>query len=354
MTPKVAAPVEVLRRFAPGTPIRDAVELIVRQGTGALVVVGWDDRVESTCSGGFLLEGAPFTAQRIAELAKMDGGIVLDDENGTILRANVHFIPDPGMFTDETGTRFRTADRLARQTGRPILAVSEEGLSAAVVFTETTRFVLQDPTSLLAEANQRLQALERLRRQLDDAVDRLTRYEVDDIVTSRNAIMVIQRAALILRLLDDVETTAVELGDEAPLIRIQAADLVEGVAELADLVNFDYQPRKPRRGTSVFRKLDAMPTEDLYHSSRIATALGFPALDHEVRPRGARALSDVPRLPEGIRNSLISRFGDYQKLRQASVQELSRVNGVGRTRAGQIRTYLDRLDSVGTPSEFAD
>ena len=346
MTPKTSAPLEILSKFAPGTPIRGAAELIFQQSTGALIVVGTSDHLARLCSGGFHLKDAQFTAQKIAELAKMDGGIVVDDAQGTIARANVHFIPDPTLPTEQTGTRFRTADRLAQETGLPVLAVSEEGRSVAVVFTGTERFVLEAPAALFAEANHRLQSLERLRRQLDEAVERLTRYEIEDVVTIRDVVKVIQRAALILRLMDDLELIAVELGDEAPLIRLQAADLAEGVAGLIDLVNVDYQGRKPRRGSTVIPKLDALENADLYHSTRVASALGLPALDQEVEPRGARTLGVVPRLPDSVRDALIKRFGTYKRLQAATVAELDDVDGVGPTRARRIRRYLDHLDSA--------
>jgi len=346
MTPRTQPPFELLRKFAPGTPLRDAAELIFRQGTGALIIVGSGDRVDRLCSGGFALDGARFTAQRLAELAKMDGGIVVDDRAGMILRANVHFIPDSRLPTEETGTRWRTADRLSQETKLPVLAVSEEGRSVAVVFTGTDRFVLQAPTALFAEANQRLQSLERLRRQLDDSVVRLTRYEIEDVVTMRDVVNVIQRAALILRLMDDLELIAVELGDEAPLIRLQAADLAEGVAVLIDLVNMDYQSRKPRRGTTVIPKLDALETADLYHSTRVAAAVGLGPLDHGVHPRGARTLGLVPRLPDSVRDALVKRFGTYQRLQDATVEELDEVEGVGPARARRIRRYLDHLDGA--------
>ena len=208
-------PLEVLRRFAPGTVLREAARLIFNQGTGALIVIGPEDEVDALSTGGFRLRDVPVTAPRIAELAKMDGGIVIDDEHNTIERANVHFIPDPNIPTRETGTRFRTAERIALQTGLSVLAVSEEGRNVAVLFAGPSRLVLQAPMTLLAVANQRLQSLERLRRRLDEAVVRLNQYEEDEIVTMRDAVMVIQRAMLVLRHVDDLEQLAVELGEDA-------------------------------------------------------------------------------------------------------------------------------------------
>ncbi|MEN8235324.1 MAG: DNA integrity scanning diadenylate cyclase DisA [Actinomycetota bacterium] len=342
-------PVDVLRRFAPGSTLRDAAELIFRQRTGVLLVLGSSSQIDDLCTGGFRLSDVPVTAQRIAELAKMDGGIVVDDSVNTITRANVHFIPDPRIPTDETGTRFRTADRLGSQTGLPVLAVSEEGRDLAVLYVGDQKFVLQSPTALFAEANQRLQSLERLRRRLDAAVERLSLYEVDDIVTMRDAVKVIQRAALVLRHVDELELIAIELGDEAPLVRLQASDVAEGVVDLVDLVNADYQSRKPRRGSTVVKRLDEISIEDLYHTARVGEALGLVPLDPEVSPRGVRALAAVPRIPNSVRDRLQKRFGTYRRLLTATVEELDEVEGVGPRRAARIRAYLDQGNGVLTP-----
>jgi len=340
--------------LAPGTKLRNAVDLIIRQGTGALVILGDGATVEAMCSGGFFLDNAEFTAQRLAELSKMDGGIVLDDDTEFIVRANVHFIPDPTLFTDETGTRFRTAERLSQQTNRPILAISEEGRSIAVVYWKGERRELRLPQLLEAEANQRLISLERLRRRLQEAEDRLTRSEVDDVVIVRDVSLLLLRAALVRRLHADVERTVIELGGEGKLISLQAADLIEGVEDLADTVYQDYSKRRARNGKSVFERLETVPTEDLYVASRVAAALGMDALDGSVRPRGIRALSRVPRLPDSVKDALISHFKDFQRMVHAEVSALGQVEGVGAARAEQLRSYFDRLLEVGTSWHFEE
>lgn len=314
-----------------------------------LMVLGASAHIEDLCTGGFRFVDVPVTAQRIAELAKMDGGIVIDDATKTIARANVHFIPDPRIPTDETGTRFRTADRLGSQTGLPVLAVSEEGRDLAVLYVGDQRFVLQSPTALFEEANRRLQSLERLRGRLDDAAERLSLYEVDDIATMRDAVKVIQRAALVLRHVEELELVAVELGDEAPLVRLQATDVAAGVPELVDLVNADYQARKPRRGTSVVARLDEIATEDLYHTAKVGEVLGLLPLDGEASPRGLRALAAVPRIPDSVRHRIQKRFNTYQRLRSATTEELDQIDGVGPARASRIRAYLDQGNGTLAP-----
>lgn len=322
------------------------------QGTGALVLIGTGPKVDAVTAGGFALEDAEFTAQRLAELAKMDGGIVVDADAGHILAANVHFIPDPKIRTAETGTRFRTAERLAKQTGAAVLAVSEEGHLRAVVFSGEVRFTLQSITELLAEANQRLQSLERIRHQFNEAVARLDRYETDGVVSVRDVVGVIQRAAVIRRIGRDLDTISAEIGDEADLLALQAEDFEYGAAEIADLVNSDYQSRKPRKGSSVFRKLDQLDNDELYSAESIAAELGLGALDEPATPRGIRALASVPRLPESVRDAILRRFGSYDQLMSASAERLAEVDGVGRARAATVRNYLARRGTALSPLDL--
>jgi diadenylate cyclase len=335
---------DVLGRFAPGTPLRIAVELIHAQGTGALIVIGSGPKLEELSSGGFHLATA-FTAQRLAELAKMDGGIVVDDEKSLITRANVQFIPDPSIETNETGTRFRTAERMALQTGSDVLAVSEESWRTAVVYRDGQRYELARPSDLLASANNSLNSLERLRRRLQSAEDRLTRAEVDDVVSSRDVLLVLARATLVKRMYSEIERTLIALGGEAELITIQATDLVEGVDELGENVFADYRKRKGKR--SVFDRLSVIPTDELHDLSGLAVALGFSEEDEGMEPRGLRALSRVPRLPESVRKSLVSHFRGFQRLLHAGVSDLEKVEGVGRSRAQQLRRFFDRMIELG-------
>ncbi len=332
---------EIERLVAPGTRLREALDLVLQQDSGALVVLGDRSEVEQICSGGFDLDGAVFTPQRLAELAKMDGAIVVDGDARYLLKANVHLIPDPSISTDETGTRHRTAERVARQTGLPVMSVSE-GRGNATVFHGVNKYELQSPTSLLAHANQSIQSLERFRRRFDDAIEQLTRAEVDDVVTIRDVVTPLQRAALVVRLGVDLERVAVELGREGDLIRLQLADLTEGIATAADLIYNDYSRRRARRVGQLDR-LDGLPTDSLYDISKVGASLGLGNLDSDARPQGFRILDRIPRLPDSVKESLVDHFGGFQKLIHASVSELDQVDGVGSTRAHHLRHYFDQL-----------
>jgi diadenylate cyclase len=148
-------------------------------------------------------------------------------------------------------------------------------------------------------------------------------------------------------LASELDPLTAELGDQAPVISLQAADLVEDVDDVADLVNIDYQKRKPRRGTSVYSKLERLGRDELFDAAAVAGALGFVPIDANVQPRGARVLAGVPRLPEPVVDEILRKYGTYAKLRTVSVESLDSVDGVGPMRAQTIRAYLDRLEEVG-------
>lgn len=345
---------QTIERLAPGTPIRRALGRIIQERNGALVVLGDGPEVEQICSGGFELSHSEFSPARLAELAKMDGAIILDDSWGAILRANVHLLPDPSIATSETGARHRTAERVAAQTGKPVVAVSEDR-RIATLFLNTRRQELQDPTDLIRYLNQSLATLERLRRRLDEAEERLTPLEVSDMATYRPVVAVIQRAELVMRIGASINEEIIGLGGVGGLTQIQLTDLLQGVQELRDLVVRDYV-RPLRKGTFERRvaRLDAVPTGEIHDPEMVAAALGFEHLDERAEPLGLRVLDQVPRLPDSIREGVARHFRSFQKMLSASETKLAAVPGVGKTRAKELRRVLDRLRGSSRVWEHED
>jgi diadenylate cyclase len=334
---------ETLERLAPGTPMRRALERIIQQGKGGLIVLGNGSSVAAASSGGFSLNGAIFSPARLAELSKMDGGIVLDDSWSTIMEAAVHFIPDGSIPTDETGARHRTAERMAAQTGKPVVAVSE-GRKVATLFYGGQKVELASPMEVTAHVNQELQSLDRLRSRLDDSEIKLTRLEVADMATFRSAVTVLQRGELVERLGRVVEARTLTLGEEGRIVYLQLHDLLRGVEFTKRTVLRDYV--KPLRSTTVKRSLErltAISSTDLEDPSKVGKEMGFPDLDDPADPRGYRLLSQVGRLPDSVRDDIVRHFGSVSRLLNAGEDEMLRVEGVGETRAGQLRAFFDRL-----------
>jgi diadenylate cyclase len=236
---------------------------------------------------------------------------------------------------------------VARQTGRPVVAVSEDR-RVATLFLGGDKHELESPATLTAAVNQELLTLERFRRRLDEAEERLTREELADLMTFRAVVQVVQRAELVRRIGEDIEKDAVGLGGEGGLISLQLADLLYGTHDLRNLVVRDYvRPVTAKRLAEALEELEALPTADLSDPDAVAAALGFDHPDSHTRPLGVRLLSQVPRLPTAVRDEIVKHFTDFQKMLRASVDELDEVSGVGRARASQLRRLFDRmLDTI--------
>jgi diadenylate cyclase len=347
---------DALARVAPGTPLRDGLDRIVRAKMGALVVVGDGPDVLAICTGGFLLD-APFSPQRLSELAKMDGAIILSSDLTRIARANVHLVPDSSVPTSETGTRHRTAERVARSLGVPVISVSED-MAVIALYVGTSRQQLQEVSRLLDRANQALQTLERYQARLGDALANLTALEVEDLVTLRDVASVLQRAEMVHRLTAEIEMMIAELGVDARLLRLQLDELLGDLDEEIDLTVKDYLPGGTRKGVdNVLAELTRLSREDTLDLRHAAASLGLPGggadLDQGLTPRGERLLSRVPRLPASIAEKVADHFGDLNKILRATVADLAEVEGVGATRARAIKDSLARLTESTILDQYA-
>lgn len=335
-----------LAAIAPGTSLRDGLERILRGRTGALIVLGQDRLVESISTGGFTLN-VPFTATALRELAKMDGGIVLDREATSIYRANVHLMPDHTIPSEETGTRHRTADRVAKQTGFPVISVSQS-MRIIAVYVGEIRYVLEDSGQILGRANQALATLERYKQRLDEVSSTLSALEVEDLVTVRDVAVVAQRLEMVSRIAREIEDYVLELGTDGRLLALQLEELVTGVDAERELVVRDYQSGRRRNASPerILASLEALSPADLVDISVVAKALGLGQSEHldgAVTPRGYRLLARVPRLPTSVIDRLIEEFDTLQKLLSASIEDLQVVDGVGELRARSVREGLSRL-----------
>jgi len=351
-----------LALVAPGQPLRDGLERVLLANRGALIVVGDHADVLSICTGGFLLD-AEFTPQRLSELAKLDGAIIVSADAARIARANVHLMPNPSIPTSETGTRHRTAERMARSIDVPVISVSAS-MGVVTVYRGDNKHVLQSATRLHERTGQALQTLERFRQRLDVAVGALSALELEDTVTLRNVTAVLQPAELAVRIGDEIDRELVELGADARLLRLQLEELLDGVVPVRRLVVRDYMRAGPaaapdpeatttQRPSSrpglerALQTLGRLTTEELLDARRVASALGLPPgqldLDTAMEPRGYRLLHRLPRFPDAVIEGVVERFSGLQRIMRASVRELEEVAGVGEARARSLKDGLARL-----------
>ncbi len=341
-----------LQEVAPGTALRDGLERILRGRTGGLVVLGYDKSVEQASGGGFVLD-VEFSATRLRELAKMDGAVIIDPSTNRIVRAAVQLLPDPSIPTEETGTRHRTADRIAKQTGLPVISVSKS-MNIIALYVGSRRYVLEDASAILARANQGIATLERYRHRLDQVSSSLSALEIEDLVTVRDVAVYAQRLEMLRRIRKEIDSYVIELGTDGRLIALQMEELVAGVNNARTLLVRDYvKPEKGKKKSAhelVLAALDALSSEDLLDLPTVAKALGLgatiDALDNAISARGYRLMDRIPRVPEVIVDRLVAHFQTLQPLLVATTEDLQQVEGVGETRARSIRDGLSRLSEA--------
>jgi diadenylate cyclase len=338
---------DALVRVAPGTELRDGLDRVLRGHTGALVVIGFDEAVESICSGGFRIE-VEFTGPRLRELAKMDGAVVLDTPGNRIMRAGVQLLPDSSISTSETGTRHRTAERVAKQTGYPVISVSQS-MNMVAIYAGGQRHVIEDTEELASRAKQALATLERYRSRLDEVSGTLSALEVEDLVTVRDIAQVAQRQEMVVRIAVEIDRLLLELGTDGRLLQLQYAELVQGVDANRHLLVKDYLRGAggPDQVQAVLANLKRINAKDLVNLENIASVLGLAdgqdGLDKPVSPRGYRLINRIPRIPDVVAERLVERFGTLQRLLAASMDDLTSVDGVGENRARAIREGLSRI-----------
>lgn len=340
----------VLTLLAPGTELRDGLERIVRGRTGALIVLGSNRTIDSISSGGFELN-VDFSSTRLRELAKMDGGIVVSADLSRIVRAATQFTPDPSVITRESGTRHRTAERVARQTGQPVVSVSAS-MSIIALYMGDQRVVLDEVSTIQSRANQALQTLERYKARLDEVAGTLSALEIEDLVTVRDVAAVAQRLEMVHRIHEEIGHYVVTLGSEGRLVDLQLSELTAGLGNDRELLVRDYAPyHTPDEGTEaideVLGRMARLTSADLLDLLTVAQAMGFASgadtLEQRVSPWGYRLLSQIPRLPANIVDRVVLHFDGLQALLAASTEDLHEIEGVGDARAAAIREGLSRM-----------
>lgn len=342
------AVVEALRQISPGSALREGLDRVLQARMGALIILGDSHEVLSICSGGFLVD-AEYSPQKLYELAKMDGAIVLSEDGSRIARANVHLVPDAMVPTSETGTRHRTAERVARSVDVSVFAVSEE-LSVITVYRWASKSVIAPTPVLLSRANQGLATLERYRDRLSTVMSTLDSLEMRNQVTFRDVIVAIQRSEMVRRIDDEIEGYLIELGDQGRLISLQLEELCYGVESDYDNVIEDYLgPCSFGDLEKIRTYLASLETDELLDSSIVGLglkALASPpplARRHDdgtyeavqvilgtwMEPQGFRMLGKVARMPEDVKNTIINHFGSLFPVVEASESDISSLNGVG-------------------------
>ncbi len=339
---------DILKLIAPGTTLREGLDNILKAKTGALIVVAEKEDVEEILDGGFCLN-QDFTPAIIYELSKMDGAIVVSRDLKKILMANVQLVPDHSIKTLETGTRHRTAERVAKQTNELVICISQRR-GIITVFKGDFRYVINETSAVVTRANQTLSALEKYKVVFDHMLDILSEHEFDDIVSLDIVANCIYRSEIIMRMEVEVKRNIIELGSEGRLINMQLEEMMSDVESEEEKIIQDYmviKKRSNKTSKTILEEIRKLDKKDLLISEKIIKVLGYDItpniLDENVSPKGYRILSKIPKMPSSVIEKTVATFGSLQGVCAATVEELDEVEGIGEIRAKIVNQSLRRL-----------
>lgn len=337
---------EILKLIAPGTSLREGLENILKAKTGALIIIGDSKEILDIVDGGFNIN-EEYTSSRLYELAKMDGAIVLSEDLKRILIANAQIIPSSDIPTMETGTRHRTAERTAKQTGKLVISISQRR-NIITVFKGNFRYTIEDTSKIISKANQAIQILEKYKKVFDSKLSLLSEYEFNDIVTLDNVINCIQRAEMVNKVVEEVKRRIYELGEDGRLVKMQMEELIGGLENEELLIIKDYMAKNNKKtAEEVLGAIQEKNNGGLIDSVIIARNLGFENFDNfeevAVYPKGYRILNKVPKVPSNIVENLVKYFKSFQHILLAEIDELDKVEGIGSVRAKTIKQSLKRM-----------
>jgi diadenylate cyclase len=333
----------ILKLLAPGTQLREGLENILRAKTGGLLVLGDSEQILKMVDGGFTIN-SDYSPSYVYELAKMDGAIVLSNDLKKILYANAQLIPESNVPTFETGTRHRTADRVAKQIGAIVIAISQRR-NIITVYKGSIKYVLRDSSIILGRANQALQTLEKYVVVLDRVVSNLNILEFQDLATLFDVMTAIQRTEMVMKIVAEIERYICELGNEGRLISMQLNELVKCVEQDGILLIRDYC-QNDMDYNEIYKQIQTMTSEEIINLDYISKSLGYigvPLVDTLISPRGYRMLNKIRRIPANVIENLVKNFKELKGVMEASYEQLDKVEGIGEARARAIKNGLRRL-----------
>jgi diadenylate cyclase len=329
---------EVLQFIAPGTPIREGIDNVLRANTGGLIVVGFNDKVRDIVDGGFQIN-CPFSPSYLYELAKMDGAIILNELGNTILIANAHLAPDSNIQATETGMRHRTAERVARQTKALVIAISQRR-NVITLYQGNFRYALKEIGVILTKANQAIQMLEKYKAVMEQSIVNLSLLELEESVTYNDFLLVLHRFEMVLKIKNELLTYLNELGTEGRLIRLQMNEILTNLEKETALIIKDYSFERTINAWDALNRMQVLTNSGTIEDGVLLKMLGYQGyihLDENKHPRGYRILNKIPRLPTVIIENIITSFKTLSKVLTASVEQLDDVEGIGEVRAKKIK-----------------
>lgn len=310
--------IDALKLVAPGTPLREGIDDIVKSRRGALIVVASSD-IYDVISGGFKVN-CKFTPQKLFELSKMDGALILSSDLKKILFSNCLLIPNPDIPTDETGTRHQAAERTAKQIKTLVIAISERKYSITLYYNNL-KYSLKDTRDILNKSLEKIQILEKQREIYNNLLLNLNKLEVAGLVSSNDVSSILQRIEICLRIAEMMKRDIIELGNEGTLLKMRLKELIKGLDKNKKLIIKDYYNEKSQKYQKEIAKLTF---DNLLETEKLSEILFKDINEEYIKPRGYRLLEKLDFPKEDI-EIIIEHFSNLNQIFEANIGEFEKI-----------------------------
>jgi len=324
---------EYLKKVSPGTGLRTVINDLIRSDLGAIIVF-YTPELEKIIEGGFRVN-CRFTPQRLFELCKMDGAIIVSQDQRRILFANVMLTPDPTIQTNETGTRHKAAERTAKQVNTFIITVSERK-KKTTLFMGPTKIALRSSEEVTREISTTLQVLEKQREIFDELLSKINILEISNMVSVSDICKLIQRAEIILRHSEVLKKDFIEAGKEGNLTNLRYKELVKGVEKKEEELIRDYAKLSLKKTQTLVENLSF---EGILELESIARLVFEKELDEPVSPRGFRFLAQL-KLSDKEASMIVK---EYENLSQILSDETNKLENVLKNNTINIKEGIEKL-----------
>jgi len=315
--PKEKDFLDVLKLLSPGTSIRSALDNILKARMGALITVDTGSLL-SIVDGGFKVN-TKFSPQKLVELAKMDGAIILSEDMKRILYANTLLSPDVHIPTKETGTRHKAAERTARHMNTIVIAVSERKNKITLYYGKL-KHELEVSSEILRRATETLQILEKQKETFDDLLIGLNISEISDTTTVEDICVILQTIEIISRISDVVRRYLIELGREGIIVSMRLKELTKNMNKERNMILEDYFSSQK---IEIDDRLKLINFDSLLETSNLTTLLFSETHNKSISPKGIRLLSKI-HLDEIKMNSLLNNFNNFTEIINADKSLLAK------------------------------
>lgn len=324
----------VLKLVAPGTNLRTALDGTLKAGKGALIVVD-NGNLTPLLDGGFRVS-CRFTPQKLVELTKMDGAIILSKDLKKIVHANVMLTPNSSIKSSETGTRHKSAERTARQTGGLVIAISERKHEINL-FYKNIKYHLKNTDEILRKASEQIQLLEKHKELFDKFVEKLNKSELRNYHNILQAVYVVQKGRIIQKISKDLKKYIVELGNEGTLLKTRLKEITMGVDRETDLAIKDYTKLDLKKSRIL---LNSLSYDEILDTENILRVLAHDSLNNNVTVKGWRLLSKTSLIEQEIA-TIIKELGTLGKVINSNASTYSKL--IGDEKANSFKEEIERM-----------